>query len=709
MRGRRASVVTCTALAALALVFASATTSDASTGLPRPGSAVPHASFTIAQMTDPSPQCLVAESCSDRFGTATSVDAAGDLAVVGAYGWDPDGYLKASSSYGTAWVFEDLSDAWTKVAQLQVQPAEDLAVWQLGMSVSISGDGATILVAGTQLQQVNNAFTCIPGDVAVYTEPPGGWSGSLTPVTYLTPPSPAATSCGLSAALGLSDDGTVAVTSVNGDSAYLEPASGWSSQSAIGPTISLDPPSTVPDSQTIGNEVGLPIAISGDGSTIAATISVSGPTLSGTAIVTYDRPGATWAAAPAALTPDAVIEDPYTANDPIEFGWNAAGTAPVIEGRGTNMGGLSPFSYSAFGPLLGESLALDESGNALVAGNVSECATPPTKPWCDNVTFESAGSYESGPNASYEAGGADVFEQTSNGWVPAANLQSTDTFGGDLAGSSVGISADGTEVIVGAPSRMATGTVGYGSGAAFIYQEGSAGSWSEVNNINPTSLNENGDLGYTVALPGDGSTAFLSDPYFGDRLGTQNEHALRRHPIGHPAALRGEVFSIPDGSSAVISSRSPSKVDPGALVSISGRGFVGSTFTFDGRAVKAVSASATGATIQLPVSAYTGELVAANLDTPIGAGLKLTLQGPIVTRMSTTKAKIGQRVTIYGKYLMTVTKLFPQNDQIKTKITSQTPTSITFLVPRVPKFRRTGKIELVTPVGHVLTAVLTIT
>jgi hypothetical protein len=66
-------------------------------------------------------------------------------------------------------------------------------------------------------------------------------------------------------------------------------------------------------------------------------------------------------------------------------------------------------------------------------------------------------------------------------------------------------------------------------------------------------------------------------------------------------------------------------------------------------------------------------------------------------------------VTIYGKYLMTVTKLFPQNDQIKTKITSQTPTSITFLVPRVPKFRRTGKIELVTPVGHVLTAVLTIT
>ena len=59
------------------------------------------------------------------------MDAAGDLAVVGAYGWDPDGYLKASSSYGTAWVFEDLSDAWTKVAQLQVQPAEDLAVWQL--------------------------------------------------------------------------------------------------------------------------------------------------------------------------------------------------------------------------------------------------------------------------------------------------------------------------------------------------------------------------------------------------------------------------------------------------------------------------------------------------------------------------------------------------------------------------------------------------
>jgi hypothetical protein len=102
-------------------------------------------------------------------------------------------------------------------------------------------------------------------------------------------------------------------------------------------------------------------------------------------------------------------------------------------------------------------------------------------------------------------------------------------------------------------------------------------------------------------------------------------------------------------------------------------------------------------------------MVATNLNTPIGTGLKFTVQGPIVTGMSTTKAKIGQRVTIYGKFLMTVTKLFPQNDQVKTKIISQTPTSITFLVPKVPKFRRTGRIELVTPVSRVLTAVLTIT
>ena len=624
--------------------------------------------------------------------------------MVGAYAWDPNGYLVPSISKGIAWVFEDVSGSWTETAQLQLPASAAASIWEFGMSVALSGDGSTILVAGLQEQDILNDWECIPGDVAVYTEPAGGWSGVVAPATYLTPPTspPPSNDCENNAHVALSDDGSTAASSIDGDSVYLEPAGGWSSEAAVGPSTTLEPPS-VPSGQTlVTTDVGLPIAISGDGSTVAATFLVGGGAVGGSAVATYERPGSSWSTPTGTVDPDALLEDPYAAYDPVDV----PNGLPY-----TNMGGPATYSNLLSNNLLGETLALDEDGNALVAGNAQQCITPSPYPYCE--PYSPTGYYPNEPNANYEVGAADVFDLTASGWVASANLQSTDAEGGDLAGTSVGISADGTEVIVGAPSREAPGTIGYGSGAAFVYQQMADGSWSEIEDLNPAGLNEDGDLGYTVALPGNGSTAFVSDPYFGSRDGTAGlPSASASRMDGEVAAARmdGEVLAVPGAAVARIVTKTPhNHLDPGSTVTVSGSNFAGKSFTFDGKPLRLIRLASTRATFELPESAYTGELVISASATPIGSGLLLKVTGPIVTGMSTRHAKVGQRVTIFGRFLSAVTKLCPEKDQVTTKIVARSPTSITFIVPYVVPSERSGRIELFTPVSSVLSPTLKIT
>jgi len=69
------------------------------------------ATSDIESFAEPIVNCTVAKQCYDQFATAVSLDAAGDLAVVGAWKWDSNFLEAGSSETGVAWVYTDTPTA----------------------------------------------------------------------------------------------------------------------------------------------------------------------------------------------------------------------------------------------------------------------------------------------------------------------------------------------------------------------------------------------------------------------------------------------------------------------------------------------------------------------------------------------------------------------------------------------------------------------
>ena len=109
--------------------------------------------------------------------------------------------------------------------------------------------------------------------------------------------------------------------------------------------------------------------------------------------------------------------------------------------------------------------------------------------------------------SSNEAGAVYVYKESARGWPtrPVATLSGRR---GDFLGSSVALSADGQEALLGAPAAGA----GF-RGAAYLYAE-SAGSWPASPIASFPSSSRSGDgLGSSVALSADGQVALVGAPY----------------------------------------------------------------------------------------------------------------------------------------------------------------------------------------------------
>jgi hypothetical protein len=105
-----------------------------------------------------------------------------------------------------------------------------------------------------------------------------------------------------------------------------------------------------------------------------------------------------------------------------------------------------------------------------------------------------------------DAGSAYVFTAGDGEWSQAAKLAAPDGAEGDGFGGAVAVSADGTTAIVGA-SRDDNSDV-RDAGSAYVFEE-SGGEWS----LQSTLLSDDGldgDLfGFPIAMSGDGTTAFI--------------------------------------------------------------------------------------------------------------------------------------------------------------------------------------------------------
>ncbi len=202
-----------------------------------------------------------------------------------------------------------------------------------------------------------------------------------------------------------------------------------------------------------GDELGSSVAISGDGGTIAA-----------------GAPGNDGSSA----TPGAV----YVFVKPSSGNWTTT----------TQSAELTETSGAAK-DLLGSSVAVSGDGSVVISGA-----------WGVN----------------HEAGVAYVFVRNGATWTPTAGpiaaLSDPSPADGDELGYAVGISADGSTAVAGAPDRVVDG----GEGSVYVFQEPGSG-WTgtvaapaELTPLGSGALNQG--LGTSVAISGDGGTIVAGAP-----------------------------------------------------------------------------------------------------------------------------------------------------------------------------------------------------
>ncbi len=207
--------------------------------------------------------------------------------------------------------------------------------------------------------------------------------------------------------------------------------------------------------------------------------------------------------------------------------------------------------------------------------------------------------------------------------------------GGALFGNSIGLAADGNEIVVGGPNQNTFSSTNIG--AAWIYAR-SGTQWSLIDLIQPSesqgSSGEGANIGTAVALSGDGGTALLGAP---------------RNAQGQGAVW---AYSEP---APTFSAVSPRQALTGQTVSITGANFRDVTSVTVGSVAAAFEVtSSTTIRATVPASAPPGTTTV-NVSTacasgPVPTSFTVLLQ-PVVDSIVPNRAGRGALVRIYGRNL----------------------------------------------------------
>ena len=343
---------------------------------------------------------------------------------------------------------------------------------QLGYSVAVSGDGSTA-VAGAPAATVDSDAN--RGLVYVFTKPGGNWADISQTATLDA--FGGAVDDGLGSSVAISADGSKVVAgaphSLSGSgSAYVfaRPAGGWS-----GATEQL---ATLTASDAAANDLlGSSIAVSGDGSTVAAgapEAKIGANEGQGAAYV-FTQPGGGWGSGAQPQHQAAKL----TASD-----------GAANDGLGGDNGG--------------NAIAVSNDGSTVAAGAATATTTvecfPPDP--CTNVF---------GPGAVY------VFARPGGGWsngTQTAKLTASDGHGNDRFGDAVAMSGDGSTIVAGA--QLAVGSTGNSQqGAVYVFVRPGGGWSTGTQTAKLTAHDGQGTdkLGRSVAVSSDAST-IVAGAYF---------------------------------------------------------------------------------------------------------------------------------------------------------------------------------------------------
>jgi hypothetical protein len=415
-------------------------------------------SFTLTFMADWSSatqQAKLAASdaaAGDAYGKSVSISGDGNTVIVGAHLEDTGG-----TDAGSAYIFTRSGSTWSQEAKIQ---SSDVAQYDyFGRSVSISSDGDTVIVAAVYDDDASDINS---GSAYIFTRSGTSWSQQAKIQASNTE---AQENFGHS--VSISNDGNTAIIGAigsyyvpdganNAGSAFVFTRSGtsWSQQAKIQPSdIQAD------------DRFGAAVSISGDGNTaiIGANKKDTGGTDAGAAYI-YTRSGTSWSQQAKILSSDRQSNDEFGSAVSISNDGNTAIVGAPNEDTGSNNKG-SAYIFTRSGTSWSQQAKIQTSvSNAGSFGKFGESVSISED---GNIVLVGHKGYEQ--FARNDEGAAHIFTRSGTTWTEQATIQASDRQNYDEFGLSVSISADGETAIVGGHKEDTGGT---DAGAAYIFIAG---------------------------------------------------------------------------------------------------------------------------------------------------------------------------------------------------------------------------------------------
>ena len=435
----------------------------------------------------------------DQLWASVSASGDGSTVAVGARGDSP----------GSVYVFTMPSGGWVSTStKIRLTGPEEIDVRaQLGESVSVSRDGGTIVAGSPEA----------PGAAYVFTKPDGGWVTTPTSVRLSAPAHDARGRFGHS--VSVSGDGSIIAVGAHEShgeaeeeagahgshggeggaedegAAYVftRPTEGWAETSAAA-SLRLSVPFY---------HLGYSVSVSADGSTVAATAP---GTTSGHAHV-FTRSATGWRDAESSVSRLWAVDGDGGSSFGIAVSASADGGTVVVaahqdDRNGTNAGAVYVFTEPSggWGSAAPARIALTASdGDAGDAFGRSVSVS-------GDGSIIAVGSHLDDDNGS-GSGSIYVFTRPSGGWTTMAaqvKIKPSDGATGDIFGSSVAVSGDGSIIAVGSPEDDDKGNI---SGSVYVFTKPSSG-WTAMAAQAKLTASDGAAVdifGSSVSVSGDGS------------------------------------------------------------------------------------------------------------------------------------------------------------------------------------------------------------
>ncbi|WEL21427.1 ABC-type Fe3+-hydroxamate transport system, periplasmic component [Halorhabdus sp. BNX81] len=358
----------------------------------------------------------------------------------------------------------------------------------LGQSVAVSGDGSTVVV-GTNTDEDPNGRGS--GSAYVYSNAGGSWIQEAK-----LAPTDGDLEDWFGMSVTISGDGSIAIIGAPGDedpngptagSAYVFTKAGedWTRETKLAASDG-----------DAGDRFGRSVAISGDGSTaiIGASWDADPNGTSAGAAYVFSQSSGSWSQEAKLSADDGEPKDGL--GNPVAT--SRDGSTAIA---GTS-GGTSAYLFSKTGGSWTQEakLAIDDGNvtggfgwSVTVAGDGSTAIV--------GVPFEE--------DMLNDSGSAYVFSKAGGSWTQEAKLVPSDRGAGDFFGRSVAISDNSAIATVSAITATKSGT--FSSGSAYVFTKAD-GDWTQEAKLAADDSDTGDQLGFSMALSGDGSTAVAGAP-----------------------------------------------------------------------------------------------------------------------------------------------------------------------------------------------------